>query len=143
MAEEEPRFAESEKSEATQHQARQIQDLHAGNERQMKRLREVRGATLHPVALLAARVRALLAVSPDEASRGAADDLDAMQVVTNAVETLVISALQGEPGLVQAFSLEFEMGIKKLLDDFEQEANLQALIVPGTPKSPGGLILPR
>lgn len=127
---------------------RKIADLRAHNRRAMQRLLS-RQASPHPVAVLAARVRALLALAPDGGDAlAASESIDNMQVLTNAIEGLCMIQVGPHPGLRQAFDLAFEEQMEKLLKDVESKVN-QAMLQsgmqpPGAPevRSRGGLILP-
>lgn len=137
--------------EPTKANERKLADLRAGNQRAMQRL-VARKAAPHPVAVLAARIKALLAIAPDGGeSLAAAEEIDnPLQVLTNAVEGICIMQVGGHPGLRQAFDVAFEEQMKALLETVESKVN-QAMLqagmpgpVPGAPevRSKGGLILP-
>ena len=131
----------------TKAKERKIADLQAGNKMLLGRL-IARKAAPHPMAVLAARVKALLAIAPDDGeSLAVAEQVEnPLQIVTNAIEGLCMMNIQGHPGLKQAFDLAFEEQMENLLKDVESRVNRAILqqATAGLPetRSKGGLILP-
>lgn len=122
---------------------RKQQDAMAANQVTMKRLSGL-GVAPSPVGILAARVRALLSISPDdgvsyEASKKVKDPI---QILVNAIEGLVMIGIGGDPGRKQAFDLAFEVEVASTLKDIETQVNQSKLAGGGPRSSPGGIILP-